>query len=907
MKFTGERFIPTEQGRIRLEHYHRYAIVLDIVNEKDVLDLACGEGYGSFLIAKAARSVTGVDISVETIQHAAKTYKRSNLKFNQGSATALDFPDSSFDVVVSFETIEHLAEQEEMIAEIRRVLHPDGILIISSPNRPVYNKVIGDQNEFHVKELDFGEFDELLKLQFPAIVYSAQQFATGSIIRPLHESKAKFQAWQNNNGGLKNTTGDPSIDAVYFIAFCASDKFLLPAIQPSVLHPEKSRIANPELTQIGNLQKTIESLIIDRDSQKSGFETLRKAFENLVHERDALVEQLNTTITEKDQLVENLGETIDSLIEDRDAQKNGLEALRESFDELTREREGERAEYSKELSLVSSSLAQKEDVITTLRNTVESLIVDRDAQKSGYEKLRSLFDETVRAQAEKSLELNTEILEKDSKINSLSSELEDMYKSNSWRLTAPLRKIVRMVSPQKGYLTFQPPIPDGEALADERAVNESPLNRSISESLSLNEAPSHNGTGHPTLDRSTSEKLNFDQPPSSNGSGRPTPKRFRILLVSYYCPTRAHAGGLRLLDIYNVIKTRRPDVQIDLLTHQNPSIDWSLDEAKQLFDNIYFSPSELLTPAELDPQHALDEMYDIVDLQFLSNARQADAFRKVGHKIIFTPMESLARAFFIDWSSKNGRRGDRLSRVARSFRAAYEEVGFVGKVDEVVCVSKPDAAFLRGITGAHNVKSMDTGVSQFEFGQALSPDFEVTNAVDRKCRILYVAYFGSETNVIALRWYLANVHNLVKKQVPDYVLTVVGRGDLSAFSDYKDSSVELVGEVPTLAPYIQESRLGIAPALSGSGFRGKINQYTILGVPCVVSPISSKGLAYRDGENIFVADNPDVFAERCSLLLTDLELNDRMGKAARNLCLRRYTWQSKWNTIRKIYNLEELG
>lgn len=70
MEFTGERFLPTEQGKIRLEHYHRYAVVQPIVAGKVVLDVACGEGYGSSFMAEVASSVVGVDISAEAVQHA---------------------------------------------------------------------------------------------------------------------------------------------------------------------------------------------------------------------------------------------------------------------------------------------------------------------------------------------------------------------------------------------------------------------------------------------------------------------------------------------------------------------------------------------------------------------------------------------------------------------------------------------------------------------------------------------------------------------------------------------------------------------------------------------------------------------------------------------------------------------
>jgi len=140
MKFSGERYVPAEQGRIRLEHYHRYAVVLDAAKKKDVLDVACGEGYGSFLLAGVARSVVGVDISKEAVQHASATYKMPNLTFHLGNAAKLNFCDASFDIVISFETIEHLAEQAQMLAEIRRVLRPEGVLVISSPNRPIYSE-----------------------------------------------------------------------------------------------------------------------------------------------------------------------------------------------------------------------------------------------------------------------------------------------------------------------------------------------------------------------------------------------------------------------------------------------------------------------------------------------------------------------------------------------------------------------------------------------------------------------------------------------------------------------------------------------------------------------------------------------------------------------------------------------
>src|SRR5437763_14770065 len=110
--WTGERLETYINNEIMVEHLHRYAVADELVKNKKVLDLACGEGYGSFLMATKAHSVTGIDNNSIVIKNASEKYKRTNLEFIEGQAEKLPFEDHSYDLVVSFETLEHLENHQ---------------------------------------------------------------------------------------------------------------------------------------------------------------------------------------------------------------------------------------------------------------------------------------------------------------------------------------------------------------------------------------------------------------------------------------------------------------------------------------------------------------------------------------------------------------------------------------------------------------------------------------------------------------------------------------------------------------------------------------------------------------------------------------------------------------------------
>lgn len=183
LKFTGERFLPDASGEIWYEHWHRYHFASQLVAGCEVLDVACGEGYGSALLARHAQHVIGADIATETIKHAQAAYAPMlNLEFRQADCSALPFPDASFDAVVSFETIEHIDAQAKFLDEVQRVLRPDGLFVLSSPNKVEYSDRSGFANPYHVRELDREGLAALLGPRFPYTTWFGQRVSFFSVV-----------------------------------------------------------------------------------------------------------------------------------------------------------------------------------------------------------------------------------------------------------------------------------------------------------------------------------------------------------------------------------------------------------------------------------------------------------------------------------------------------------------------------------------------------------------------------------------------------------------------------------------------------------------------------------------------------------------------------------------------------
>ncbi|MDY7577607.1 glycosyltransferase [Herbaspirillum sp. RTI4] len=238
LEFTGERFVPEEQGNIELEHLHRYMQAREIAAGKIVLDIASGEGYGSSILSEVAADVTGVDISGEAVAHASARYQRSNLRFLQGDCAAIPLPDHSVDLIVSFETIEHHEHHQEMMQEFKRILRPDGVVLISNPDRHYYSDVPNYKNPYHVKELYEQEFKALLGSYFTNTRYFGQRLVYGSAIFP-EEGQAALSSYESVEG-IQHAAGLPR--PVYWVAL-ASD-VALPMLNAGIFEqdPIKSEL-----------------------------------------------------------------------------------------------------------------------------------------------------------------------------------------------------------------------------------------------------------------------------------------------------------------------------------------------------------------------------------------------------------------------------------------------------------------------------------------------------------------------------------------------------------------------------------------------------------------------------------------------------------------------------------------
>lgn len=226
LPFTGERFTPECVREIAYEHWHRYAFALSLVKGRQVLDAACGEGFGSDLLASTAAGVQAIDIDSASIEHARQRYgSKAHLVFSQADVTNLDsLPDASIDVITSFETLEHVAEHDRMLAGFRRILKDDGVLLISTPDKKNYTDATGVINPHHVRELYFDEFSELLDRHFRAKKIYTQKLLFQSTLWALDKQGLPEALIHTPEGMVQGLSYAP----MYYVAVCAkSDQVLV--------------------------------------------------------------------------------------------------------------------------------------------------------------------------------------------------------------------------------------------------------------------------------------------------------------------------------------------------------------------------------------------------------------------------------------------------------------------------------------------------------------------------------------------------------------------------------------------------------------------------------------------------------------------------------------------------------
>jgi O-antigen biosynthesis protein len=378
LSWTGERYLPWWEGpATAYEHWHRYAYAAQFASGKNVLDLASGEGYGSATLAAAAGQVVALDIAENAVKHARMKYRSPNLHFIVGSIMEMPLRNSRFDVIVCFEAIEHIADPEALLIGVKRLLKPGGLFLVSTPNKPEYKKT-EPSNPFHVKELDFEEFQAMLSRHFRRTQFLGQRvYCSSSLWTATHKTSRRISEYllDRDHDEFVLAGADTRIP-LYFIGI-ASDADEFPEVAGAVLVDSSNALlkeaARVQAETAAHARSLDEALAWKEDQLQQSQTALSWKEDQLQQAQDSLLSQQQALAWKEDQLQQSqtaLSWKEDQLQQAQNSLLSQQQALAWKEDQLQQAQTSMRAQ-EQALAWRENLLRQSQTAVSWLENQLQ--------------------------------------------------------------------------------------------------------------------------------------------------------------------------------------------------------------------------------------------------------------------------------------------------------------------------------------------------------------------------------------------------------------------------------------------------------------------------------------------------------------------------------------------------------